>query len=1193
VSATEAAPGEVTGCATPAWRSDAEGRLVAEAERLARRLWEDAEAGARSGERRRTRRIARLLDDPVGRQFVLALTDEVMRIGDPARAARHLRALVDALGRPAFLGPLDRVALDAGAALANAAPALVMPVVRARVGVELAGFVRPAEPRVLGRYIARRRREGTRVNLNLLGEAILGDDEARRRLDALCDLLARPDVDYVSVKISSVCAQINPVAFDDEVERIAAALRRLYEVARRRRPASLVNLDMEEYRDLRLTTAVLRRVLDEPGFDALDAGIVLQAYLPESLPALEELLVWADERHRRRGGRLKIRLVKGANLAMEHVVAELAGWEPAPLASKAEVDANYKRLLDLALRPANAAAIRLGVATHNVFEAAWALSLAEHRGLAGMVELEMLEGMAPSMAAAVRRQAGGVLFYSPIAPRADHESVIAYLVRRFEENTGPDNFLRHQFDLHPGTALWESEADRFRASVAASHAPPPRARWTQDRDAEERRGPEPVEDRAPFANTVDTDFSLPANRAWVLRHLGTPLGEVLPAVIPAVVAGRCVGPGQEPRRTRPGAARGDLGEPGGAGTGVVEGNDPAEPERAAYRWWAATPALVDEAVAASKAAGARWRARPGDERRRVLRRVGAELEARRGLLIGVMAADAGKLTVEGDTEVSEAVDFAYYYAGCSETLEAAEAGGLRFEPYGTVAVIPPWNFPLAIPAGGVSAALAAGNAVILKPAPETVATAWVLAEACWAAGVPQDLLQFLPCTDADAARRCVTHPGVDAVVLTGAWETATVFRRWRPDLALHAETSGKNSIVVTATADLDAAVADVVRSAFGHAGQKCSAASLVIVEAGVHDEGRFLRRLADATRSLRPGPGSDPRTTIGPLIRPPAGPLAAAFGRLDPGESWLVEPHQVGTNPHLWSPGIKLGVRPGSTFHRSECFGPLLGVMRAADLDEAIGLQNATDFGLTAGLHALDPAEIATWRERVEAGNLYVNRHITGAVVRRQPFGGWRRSVVGPGAKAGGPDYVASLGRWHAPPADPATVLGGVGAALVGELAPADPSGLAAEANTLRYLPLRRVLLRVGDGVADTDLAVALGVADRLGVGVEVSAGCHRPDAPACRVETDEALVARIRNGAVPAVDKLRLLGGVSDELRVAAHEAGSWVDDTAVVCHGALEARRWLREQAVSETRHRHGAISGRHPGLLGRPVTGEATSR
>jgi RHH-type proline utilization regulon transcriptional repressor/proline dehydrogenase/delta 1-pyrroline-5-carboxylate dehydrogenase len=299
--------------------------------------------------------------------------------------------------------------------------------------------------------------------------------------------------------------------------------------------------------------------------------------------------------------------------------------------------------------------------------------------------------------------------------------------------------------------------------------------------------------------------------------------------------------------------------------------------------------------------------------------------------------------------------------------------------------------------------------------------------------------------------------------------------------------------------------------------------------------------------------------------------LLDALENLGPGEEWLVRPTRLDTEGYAWTPGVKVGVRPGSPFHLTECFGPILGVMRAADLDEAIRWQNQPAYGLTAGLHALDPAEIDRWREAVHAGNLYVNRGITGAVVGRQPFGGWKRSVVGPGAKAGGPQYVASLGRW---PSDDGSPGAGPGYDAIGRAAwaairrPVDATGLRAESNALRYRPLGPVVVGVGSAVAPATVERAVAAGRIVGAEPEVVA---EPD-----------LAARL---AGPAPDKLRLLGTVTEATRRAALDAGVWVDDLPVARDPAREILRWVREQAVSETRHRHGNVTDRRPGLVPPP--------
>jgi RHH-type proline utilization regulon transcriptional repressor/proline dehydrogenase/delta 1-pyrroline-5-carboxylate dehydrogenase len=1165
----------------------AEDRLVSEAVALATELIVHARQDRRPGERRQSRRLSRLVEEAAGREFTLTVTDQVLRSGNTPLAAHRLHRLVDRTGVPQFMGPGDRTALWLGAQLAPVVPRLVMPLVAARLRREISGAVIPAEDGPFGRHAFRRSRAGFRLNVNVLGEAVLGEDEAARRAAAVIAQLRRPDVDYVSVKMSAVFSQVSALAFDHTVETGADRLRPIFMEAAAHHPTKFINLDMEEYQDLRLTAAVFRRLLDEPELRTFDAGIALQAYLPDSSTVLGELCAWAVQRRSAGGGRIKIRIVKGANLAMEQVDAELHGWPQAPYLTKADVDANYKRMLDQVLdTPGDA--VWAGVASHNLFDVAWALVLANDLGCPERIDIEMLEGMAPAAARAALVAAGHLILYAPIAGHDDLQSSIAYLVRRFDENTGPDNFLRQMFALERGSPAFDQQRRRFVAAVAGRDQVSATPRRTQNRSSERRR----FSGEDPFANEPDTDFSLPGNQAWIhgcLERWRRAVADDLLAVVDgAEVAGSRWGQGVDPSR-------------------------PAEP---LYRYALADAAMVDRAVATAKAAAKRWATGPLAQRRQILASVATTMAVGRGQSIAAMVHDAGKTVAEADVEVSEAIDFARYYADGTHLFERLTDVGAT--PLGTVVVAPPWNFPYAIPAGGVLAALAVGNTVILKPAPESVLVAWTLARQCWEGGVPRDVLQFLPCTDDEIGRRLVTHADVDAVILTGSWDTARLFREWKPAIRLHGECSGKNAIVVTASADLDAAVRDIVRSAFGHAGQKCSAASLAIVEATVYDGPDFMRRLADATRSLAVGPASDLWTSVGPLIRPAEGVLARALTQLEPGEGWLVQPEPVGDNPQLWSPGVKVGVRAGSEFHQRECFGPVLGVMRAGSLEEAIRLQNDVLFGLTGGIHSLDEDEVATWLSQVEVGNAYVNRHITGAIVRRQAFGGWKRSVTGPGNKTGGPNHLLGLVRWahrrdptddH--PVDPALaefaqgLAGGLDATSQESLWAAarsmarwwaeefsvehDDSRLRSEANILRYRPLPGlVVIRAEHDGGDLQLAWALIAARVAGVSVQVSSAVRRPfTTSSLVVEAADALVSRLA-GLLPA--RLRLLGTPAAPVLEAAAGLGIEVDDTAAMANGRVELTRWLREQAVSATLHRYGNIMAPAIGIMA-PAVGRAS--
>lgn len=1074
-----------------------------------------------------TRRLAELLDDPSGPAFAMRFVDLVIRPEDPSAAAHQLRSIVTSTAIPGFLGPVDRLLLRIGAVLAPLIPRIVLPLARARMRALIGHLIADAESRRLTRHLDRSRAEGNDLNVNLLGEAVLGEAEATRRLDATIALLERDDVDYVSVKISSIVSELNLWAFDYTVEAIEARLRRLYRAAG---PGKFVNLDMEEYADLDLTLEAFMRLLSEDEFRHLTAGIVLQAYLPDSYPALQRLAEWSARHHADGGGEIKVRLVKGANLAMERVDAEIHGWEQAPYATKTETDANYKRCLDWAFTPERMRGMRIGVASHNLFDVAWAMLLADRRGLADRVDFEMLQGMAPAEAAVVRQAAGGLRLYTPVVARSDFDTAISYLFRRLEENSDPENFISSLFDLDPEGPAFAEQEQRFRQALAARHEVSAGPRRSQDRSA-----PIPPSDPdGSFANAPDSDPAIGANRTWAAEIYSRPRVDV-----------------RTPMTT-------DL-------------------------------LGVDRAVERARSAGADWARLPPTERRRVLRAVGDSLERHRADLISAMIHEGSKTIAQADPEVSEAVDFARYYAERALDLEAVE--GQSFEPLGVVAVVPPWNFPVAIPAGGVLAALAAGNGVVFKPAPEVPRCAEVIWEAMADAGLPDGLVQYLRVPDNEVGKHLITHPGVDAVVLTGSYDTASLFKGWKPDLRLFAETSGKNALIVTPNADLDLAAADLVASAFGHAGQKCSAASLAILVGSVYESDRFRRQIVDATRSLVVGDATDPATDMTPLAAPMSDRLERGFTVLDPGESWLLEPRHLGGR--TWTPGIKDGVRPGSWFHQTECFGPVLGLMRADDLDHAIQLQNAVEYGLTAGIHSLDADELDRWTNRVEAGNAYLNRHITGAIVRRQPFGGWKKSSVGPGAKAGGPNYVAQFGHWRdagdlsVQRAEPSPRI----RALISQFSSEwlddavasdeywwqsefgidhDPSGLVVESNVFRYRARPEIVIRAPEGVDPVATVRVLAAATVCGTPALVSSAVGVPGVDAV-IESDHAFRA-----SLPALDGVRVrhIGPAPADLQAAAWSAGVDLIDGPVMRSGRLEMLAHLREQAVSRTRHRFGNV-------------------
>lgn len=451
--------------------------------------------------------LAGVLKDPEGLAFTVGFVDGVIRPEDPRVAARRFAEL--ARDVPRFLPWHLRAAVRVGGAAGLVAPGLVIPLVRRALRSMVGHLIVDATDAKLGRAIAKIRKPGVRLNVNLLGETVLGNKEADRRLRGTHELLARDDVNYVSIKVSSTVAPHSPWAFDEAVTHVAESLSPLFERAAAAPTPKFINLDMEEYCDLDLTVAAFTTILDKPEFLQLEAGIVLQAYLPDALSAMIGLQEWSAARRARGGARVKVRVVKGANLPMERVDAALHDWPLATWGSKWETDTHYKRIIDYALQPERIKNVSVGVAGHNLFDLAYAWLLAGRRGVRDGIDIEMLLGMAQEQAEVVREDVGGLLLYTPVVHPREFDVAIAYLVRRLEEGASHDNFMSAVFDLHDDEELFEREKQRFLDSLAALDTTVPAPRRTQNRLLP------PVQDgAAEFRNTPDTDPSLAPNRRW-------------------------------------------------------------------------------------------------------------------------------------------------------------------------------------------------------------------------------------------------------------------------------------------------------------------------------------------------------------------------------------------------------------------------------------------------------------------------------------------------------------------------------------------------------------------------------------------------------------------------------------------------------------------------------------------------------
>ena len=1113
------------------------------------------------------KKYASLVQTPEYKTFLSKMLDESSQIRDNTKLNKRVREIIKEYGIPSFFSPFDRSLIFAYMLIGHWFPHIAMPVFKYKLRKETDKIIIAEERPKLTKHLKRRKSHQIGQNVNLLGEVVLGDGEAKKRYEHYLNALGEPDINYISIKLSGIYAQIRALAYEENkrelIKMVSAVYRKAienpYTDADGNTRAKFVNLDMEEYKDSELTMDVFLEVLSQPEFKDYQAGIVIQAYLPDAEHLQKRLLNFAKKRLNEGGSPLKMRLVKGANLQMESVISSLKGWSNPVYPTKVEVDANYLHILDEALKPENIKAVHVGVASHNYFSIGYAHLLAEKQGVSEYVTFEMLEGMANNLPRTMRKLGKQIILYTPVV-KADHFlNAISYLVRRLDENTGKDNFLSYTFNLKLDSQQWNFLAEQFLEAYALKDKINTSPYRVQNRN-------EKIEYQAieAFANEPDTDLDLPQNREWALKFLNKWKNEVNPQnfIVPVQVGEKEII--TEHKRLYKDRSRNDK-------VAFCEAN-------------LSSMEHIKEIMEIAEADRPDWRKTTLAQRTEILHKVAVNLANKRSDLIGCMAAITGKTFAEGDVEVSEAIDFCRYYPISMKTFE--DLPTVSYQPKGVVLVIPPWNFPLAIPVGGVAAALSGGNTVILKPATVALPIAWEFAQCFWDAGVPKESLQVICTADRSALNYVTGHPSVKHIILTGGTDTAFNLLKANPRTPLSAETGGKNAIILTGNGDQDHAILNIVSSAFGNAGQKCSACSLLLLDKKIYEDETFKSKLKDAVTSMRTGSVWDPMTVVGPMIDNRNEKLLHAIERLEPGESWLVAPEFLDEEKYILKPTVKWGVKPHSFTFKNELFAPLLSVVCIDSLEQGIEFANSSEYGLTTGLQSLDEKEQKHWKNTIEAGNLYINRGITGAIVRRQPFGGMKRSAFGAGIKAGGPSYVASFVEFtnkRTIKNDPDFINDNYSGIYNDEFKQEkDISHIYGEENILRYCEVKNIGFRVEnkDEWDDIYLVLAAAYVPDISMTISISPDCrHREKLESSMKEWGKTLIKiESEDEFLRGMDQYERIRTLSADLSNAfyqkAAELGKYIANTRVLGEGRIDLLFLFKEQSISKEYHRYGSI-------------------
>ncbi len=921
------------------------------------------------------------LEDDSLRVALFRFVDVLPSLDSASDIGRHLEeyfAKTDgALGALVFLTQ----ALHAGWLLA--------PVARKNVSRLARQFIVAEEPNALRAALDALRKEPAAFTLDVVGEATVSEKEAEATLQRYLNLLAELDsftgawpaiaqIDQgaggplprvnLSVKVSSLYSRFDPL--DPDSERVARErLRTLFRAAARLNAA--LTIDMEQYALKGLTLEIFHRLLEESGFSrAPHAALALQAYLRDAEHDLTELIQLARAKRRRMG----VRLVKGAYWDSEIAWAKQKGWPIPVFLNKAETDANYEKLTELLLQ--NYDVVDAAFASHNIRSLAHAIVAAERIGVPKRgYEIQMLYGMGEPIRQAVIQNGERVRVYVAVGKLLPG---MAYLIRRLMENTSNTSFLRQTY---------AEEADVNKLIAAPAPSKPPHKVRPAAREDFQPDAP------GPFRNEPLLDFSRQENRAEFAQTLKR-IRRKFRHDYSLWIAGKEVETRNKLSSVNPAAPREVVGQVSLAGE--------TEAERALLAAGHFQP---------------EWRQTPVRKRVEILLAAAAMMRQRRFELAAWEVFEVGKGWREADADVAEAIDYLEYYSrqmlrwSNPHPTQAlpGETNLYLYEPRGVAAIIAPWNFPLAILTGMTAAALVSGNCAVIKPAEQSPVTGALMMQIWREAGLPPAAGQLLQGGGALGAL-LVRHPNVHIVAFTGSRDVGLEILRTAYDhqsgqqhvKRVVCEMGGKNAIIVDEDADLDEAVTCIIESAFGYQGQKCSAASRLILLEGNHD--RLLARLVEAARSLKVGPPEDPRNFVGPVIDEAAQARIQDYVDLGKREGACVIEVETPRSGFFVGPTIFSGIEPDHRLASEEIFGPVLAVMKARDFDDALEIANHSSYALTGGIFSRSPAHIEQARREFRVGNLYINRGITGAVVERQPFGGLKLSGIG--SKAGGPDYL-------------------------------------------------------------------------------------------------------------------------------------------------------------------------------------------
>ncbi len=1128
-----------------------------------------------------------------GKAFLCSLLDQCFRSSND-KAANQLSYLMFLYGIPEFFPINLKIKFFLLRLFANSLPYLFMPIISKAIIKGCYYSVLIADEHLLYKHIYQRKEQNIDLTIALLLEIPLSKQTINKNLRTYQNYLSKPEIQTLSINLSYLVINSNFLSIEKTIKQAAELLKTLYKQAIKhnaKKPKTIF-IDIQEHKDFELSIKAFESAIMDPEIINYSAGITLLAYFPESFEYQKRLTDLAKKRIKVGGAPIIIRITKGLSLNYEQIEAAKKSW-PAPVFhNKFETDANFKKMMKYGSIPDNVKASHLHISSLNVFDIAYALILRNENEIEPYVHFELIEGRAFYFKNAIRKIIGdNFSLYLPIVEKNNFSNAIGYLIKRLDESTINDNFITHIANIQANSKEFIEQSSIFKKSVNKIDTISNTPRYLEKTWPSSNT----IEIKTSFVNAPNTNFLIEENQK-LAKDIIESNKTFKPAPIPISIGENLLQDKLEGQKI-----------------------NPSYPDKSFYQYELASKMHLQKIIEIAKQEENSWKNIAIDKKQKLLSNISQKLKENKKELITALMIDISKTIIEADLEISDAIDAIEYHK--NQIKRILSRADVEYSPKGTCLIVPAWNFPIHVAIEEIICALLAGNTVIFKPSFYAVYVSWKLVNLMWEAGIPKKCLQFINTTNELFENVLIKNPKINSVIMHTSAKIAKKLIQFRNGLHLTAQCGGINTIIVTALADKNQAIKDIIESSFYFSGQKFSSSSILILEKEVYEDKEFLNKLVEATKELKVGSVWNSDVTITPLIKEPQDELLTVLTTLEQHEEWLLKPQKDPNNHNLYSPGIKLNVLPSSLTKNQEFYAPILSIMQANDLSHAVKLANDSKFALSAGLYSLDQREHHFWLKNIQAGNCFINSKITNAKIRRQPFGGYKQSAFGNEYKIGGPNFLLEfmnlkqklIPKEKKPVNDWVNSLTsflekidlsaeqlGIWYASISNYSywwkrmkqDNDPNKLLGQDNILKYIPRQKITLRIYEDSSALDALRVCAAALTCSMPLEISWTGNRAIEELNWIEllpmlslieeTEDEFIKRIKEHKIK---RLRLINPASESIKKVTAETACCIIDQNVLANGRYELLHYVREVSITKNYDRYG-ILGIREGELRKPI-------